>query len=74
MSQLKDPRRGIAPYLPGLATHFMKGPYPFAACGTSVVRDRLTSDPQETTCRRCFRSPAWKVAWDAIVEKAQGSK
>jgi DNA-binding Xre family transcriptional regulator len=64
---MKDPRRQLAAFLPGIATHFLKARYklrhPQASCGSSVPMEQTTSDPEKVSCRRCLRTKHWRDAW-----------
>lgn len=73
--EVKDPRRSLVIWMPGLATHFEKG-YG-TACGTSAPKDRVVKDPAAVDCRKCLRTKAWLAAWSGgqrvreAIEKAE---
>lgn len=70
MSKYRHPLGRVGTHLPGLATHFIKGHIPQAACGTYVPdEDRLTRKPQDVTCLRCLGNPAWKSAWLRLLKE-----
>jgi hypothetical protein len=71
---VKDPRRSVAIWLPGRATHYETHTREsfHAACGSSSME--RTDQIDKVTCRRCLRTKKWVEAWDrylAFVENGE---